>query len=232
MTSTRIKAAVVAGLILWSLALYGLLWISAAADVVARAIVGMAFGLLFVWVGAIGGALWHWRAPLAGWCRRVLPLPAAARFVLLAMVLALIEEAVATTLSGAAGLFGDASGRAMITASRDYVEVVTQHSVVVFVPMFVVWALLLRRRAYTPFAVLLLFGCNGLLAETLAFGPQNLLGAGFWVLVYGTMVYAPAWTMPRAHLARAGIQDLAAGLFLPVLAALPVALLVLFVASP
>lgn len=230
-SSTQLKVILVAILLAWSVGLYGLLWLSAAGDAVARAIVGMASMLLVVWVGLIGGTLWVRRAPLAVWCRRLLPLPDEARFVLLATALVLIEEAVATGLSGAAGLFGDPSGRAMITASRDYVEVVTRHSVVVFVPMFVVWAFLLRRREYSPFVVLVLFGCNGVLAETLSFGPQNVLGAGFWILVYGTMVYLPAWTIPRGRVPRAGVLHLLAGLVLPVLGAIPVALGVLALAG-
>ena len=42
----------------------------------------------------------------------------------------------------------------------------------------------------------LLYGLLGTLAETLFGGPQQLLGAGMWVFVYGLMVYLPAYSLP------------------------------------
>ncbi|MCS7301153.1 MAG: hypothetical protein NZ556_06315, partial [Fimbriimonadales bacterium] len=74
-----------------------------------------------------------------------------------------------------------------------YFEVVLKHSVVVFVPMFICWAFMLTRWAFAPLQVMVLFGLTGTLAETLSFGMQQLLGWGFWLLVYGLMVYLPAY---------------------------------------
>ncbi|MBX7258371.1 MAG: hypothetical protein K1Y02_18550 [Candidatus Hydrogenedentes bacterium] len=87
--------------------------------------------------------------------------------------------------------------------STDYIEVVTRHSVAVFIPMFVGWSLLLSWRSFSPFAVMMLFGFSGVLAESMSFGPQNLVTAGFCKLVYGLRVYLPAHTVPGGQKAAA-----------------------------
>lgn len=56
-------------------------------------------------------------------------------------------------------------GKAYITASANYLEVVCFHSVVMFIPLFIAWACILSRYQFRPFAVFLLFGLTGTLAE-------------------------------------------------------------------
>jgi hypothetical protein len=63
-------------------------------------------------------------------------------------------------------------GAAYITASADYPDAVCLHSVVGFVPMFVAWALMLRRVDFSPNAVFLLFDLTGTLAEA-GFGGRS-----------------------------------------------------------
>ena len=107
------------------------------------------------------------------------------------------------------------------------------HSVVVFVPMYIVWAWLLRRYAFSPAAVFVLYGCSGALAETLSFGAQNLAGLGFWVYVYGLMVYLPACAIPPERGARKpDVWAYLLALVLPILAAIPVALIILAINPP
>ena len=48
--------------------------------------------------------------------------------------------------------------------------------------------------------VLLLFGITGSIAEA-SIQPSNLIG-GFWVFVYGLMVYLPACTIPEDRAAK------------------------------
>ncbi len=187
----------IALLLLWAAGFQALLLAASWSNPVERAIVLMAIGVLLIWVILGGGLMWRYRIPLAAAAHKV-PLGWRSRFVLLAILLALLEEAITTTLTNLAPLFGDVTRQAAITASTNYVEVVTRHSVVVFIPMFVAWAVLLSWRAFSPFAVMLVFGVSGLLGEVLAFGPQNFLAAGFWILVYGLMVYLPACTVPLA----------------------------------
>jgi hypothetical protein len=214
------------------IALFFLATTLTSSDPVTRAIAGMALGLFLFWI-VLGGALSlllrkrvrsvlrrfdaHWRIA----------------FVLFATLMALLEEAVTTTMTNAAPLWSIPVGKAYITASANYLEVVLYHSVVVFVPMFIVWAWLLKRYAFSPAAVFILYGCTGTLAETLSFGAQNLVGLGFWVFVYGLMVYLPACAIPPERDARKpGIWAGLLALILPILAAIPVALIILAINPP
>jgi len=159
-----------------------------------RAIILMADGLIVCWI-VIGGSL----TPMLR--RRLVPKLSAipinwrVRFVLLCTAMALIEEVITTTMTNLAPLFGTTPEEAHITASTNYFTVVCFHSVVVFVPMFIAWAWMLSRWNFTPLKVLLLFGITGSIAEA-SIQPSNLIG-GFWVFVYGLMVYLPARTVPE-----------------------------------
>jgi hypothetical protein len=158
-----------------------------------RAIILMADGLILFWI-IIGGAL----TPMLR--RNLVPRLAAIpmdwrlRFVLLCTSMALIEEVITTTMTNLAPVFGTTPEEAHITASTNYFTVVCFHSVVVFVPMFIAWAWMLSRWKISPLKVLLLFGITGSIAEA-SIQPSNLIG-GFWVFVYGLMVYLPACTIP------------------------------------
>ena len=158
-----------------------------------RAIILMADGLILFWI-VIGGSL----TPTLR--RRLVPKLAAisldwrVRFVLLCTARALIEEGVTTTMTNLAPLFGTTPEEAHITASTNYFKVVCFHSVVVFVPMFIAWAWMLSRWNFSPLKVLLLFGITGSMAEA-SINPTSLIG-GFWIFVYGLMVYLPACTVP------------------------------------
>ncbi len=199
---------------------------------VTRAELGMALGLALLWVGVCGGVMLVARRPLRAALRR-LPLPWPATFALASISLALIEEAIATTMTNLAPLWGVPVGRAYITASAYYWEVVLYHSVVVFVPMLLTWAWLLTRWSFTPTAVFLLFGLTGTLGESLSFGPQNLLQMGFWVCIYGLMVWLPAGIAPADRPARRpGIGAHLLAVTLPIVAAIPVVIVLLSLHPP
>lgn len=207
---------------IWGALLYVLLainFIVGEADAESRAIILMLGGLLLLWVLA-GGLLMRWqREAITHWWGG-LPLPWQMRFVLLATLLALIEEAVTTSMTNLGPTFG--SDTAMITASRHYLEVVCLHSVVVFIPMFMAWAWLLGRYNFRAVEVMLLFGINGLIGESISFGGGQLLGAGLWVYIYGLMVYLPAYALPeREGLRRVGLLQWGMALVLPLLATVP-----------
>ena len=136
--------------------------------------------------------------------------------------MALIEEVITTSMTNLAPVFGSTPEEAHITASTNYFTVVCFHSVVVIAPMFVAWAWMLSCWNFSPLKVLLLFGLTGSLAEG-SLNWTSLLG-GFWVFVYGLMVYLPACTVP----AERGVRPLRwwhypMAVFLPFLAAIPVA---------
>ena len=160
-----------------------------------RAIIKMGVALILVWCVLGGVLMLRFRDRFVAWATRI-PLGWRTRFVLLCIAFAMLEEAVTTSLTNLAPLFGGVTEAARITASKNYLEVVFLNSVIAFVPMFVCWGWLLSRYDFRPSEVLLLFGLNGTLAETLSFGPQNLLQVGMWVWVYGLMATFPPAPCP------------------------------------
>ena len=191
-----------------------------------RAILTMGVSLIVIWCVIGGIAMRLARDRLVKLVRK-LNIDWRVRFVLLCIAMAMLEEAVTTSLTNAAPLFGAVTDAARITASKNYLEVVLFHSVIAFVPMFVCWGWLLHRYAFTPAEVVLLFGLNGTLAETLSFGPQNLLQVGMWVYVYGLMVYLPAHTVPTDRDARpVHLRHWILATFLPLVFVIPLAVFV------
>jgi hypothetical protein len=187
----------------------------------------MAASLIFGWIG-LGGFLMF----LAR--KRVRSFVQSSRgrwqtkFIVFATVLALTEEAVTTTLTNLAPIFGSQIGEAYITASSNYFEVVLYNSVIVFIPMFLVWAWLLSRWNFSPNAVLLLFGLNGVTAEIIYGGGTAALGTPMWILVYGLMVYLPAYSLPaERRAAKPPWYAYLLALGLPLIAAAIVAIIVL-----
>lgn len=228
MDRSSAKRALVGFLLAWAIIFNLLLLAAVWRDRVARAIVWMTLLLLAVWGVGFGLVSWRQGDRIAAWLSAQRCVDWRVQFVALCTALALLEEGVTTTLTNLAPLLGDPSRKAAITASRNYLEVVALHSVVVFVPMFVAWAWLLARWDFAPFSVFLLFGLTGLLCESVAFGPQNLLSAGFWVIVYGLIVYIPALAVPvrmRAH--TPVVKHYALALLLPLGAAMVASLLLL-----
>jgi hypothetical protein len=187
----------------------------------------MAASLILTWVGVCGTGMFILRHQAR---RFVQSLPGGWRpkFILGATLLALAEEAITTTLTNLAPVLGSRIGEAFITASTNYLEVVLYNSVIVIVPMFVVWAWLLSRWRFAAGSVTLLFGLNGLIAETLHGGPGALAAAPFWILIYGLMVYLPAYTLPEdREAARPCWYHYLLSLALPILAAAAMAIVVL-----
>ena len=191
-----------------------------------RAVLLMGSGLVLVWV-VLGGLLQRLlRGPARAFLQGV-RLDPRIKFVALATALALAEEAVTTTLTNLAPLFGVPYGSAYITASGNYFDVVCLHSVVVFIPMFLAWSLLLQRYDFSPNAVFLLFGLTGLTSEVSFSGTQAFLQFGLWIFVYGLMVWLPAHAFAAGRGARKPPWWMyPAAVFLPVLFAIPVAVVV------
>ncbi len=166
-----------------------------------RAVLGMAWGLIIFWIVGAGFAMWRWR-PF--WLRLASKggLPWFLKFTLGCVLLAMAEEAVTTSMTNCAPLFGVKIGQAYITASTNYLDVILRHSVVVFVPMFVGWAVLLKFWRFSPFEVFLLWGITGTLLEFKYAGLQGAPNFPFWILVYGPMVWLPAHLAPSTRAAK------------------------------
>lgn len=201
-TSTREKFRLSPWLLgfcaLWAVAFTSFLGVAVYSDgtAVDRAFYSMILGLFLLWIILCGWLMRLFRAPIR---RFVLGIPWAwqAKFILFCILLALLEEAITTSMTNLAPVFGVAYGQAYITASGNYFDVVLLHSVMVFVPMFVAWVFLLGRWNFSPSAALICFGITGTLGETISFGAQNLINAGFWILVYGLMLYLPVYCLPE-----------------------------------
>lgn len=186
---------------LYLLISWGLLYLFTREDRISHAVIGMASGLILFWVVLGGTGMYLFREKIKTAIQRI-PLPWEIKFVSFGILLAMLEEAVTTTMTNLAPLFGVKIGEAYITASANYWDVILHHSVIVFIPFFLAWAWILKRYSFSPFWVFLLFGLNGLLAETISFGAQNLGQFAMWIFVYGLMIYLPAYTVPAERDAR------------------------------
>lgn len=159
-----------------------------------KAIIKMALGLILFWILIGGSLMYRFRNQVRGLVRRI-PLPWQVTFFFFCILLALLEEVVTVTMTNLAPLFGVEVGQAFITASANYLHTVLFHSVIVFIPMFLVWGILLHFFDFPPSHVFLLFGLTGSIAE-MSMSPSNILG-GFWFFVYGLMIYLPAYSIPE-----------------------------------
>ena len=182
------------GLYGWALVYHGLLWVHVTSHgtQVDRAIVTMALGLIIVW------GVFFARVQVI--FMRLLKPKYLARFwyflsVILGMIsLALVAEMVSTTMTQTAYLWKLSPNDAYITASPNYIEVVTRHSVIVFIPQFIGIAFLHYHYAFKPIAWFIIYGLMGYVNERLAFGAvASWVSIPFWMIVYGWIAYLPTY---------------------------------------
>jgi len=228
----RTKIVAVAILIAWQIGLTSLLTVGGASDSKLSALAKMVWGLNLLWIAVFGGLSLLLRNYVADAAQRLPRKSLWAAFSVLATVLALLEEAITTAMTNCAPIFGVQLGEVYITASANYLDVIFFHSVVVFIPQFAAWGLLLQRYKLSPFVVFVCYGLTGFVNEALFSGPNPLLLAQ-WILVYGLLVYLPA------HLFRSvnGKRIVAWWLYpllvvAPILASLPVVAILLLVIAP
>lgn len=165
------------------------------------AMVKMVVGLIVLWIVLGGALMYHFRNQVREFIQS-LPFDWRVKFVLFATMLALIEEMITVLMTNLAPSFGVKPGEAYITASTNYLDVVLFHSVVVFVPLFIAWAILLSRYDFSPFSVFLLFGLTGIVCEMTISPAGAVLGSAMWIFIYGLMVYLPAYCIPTERSAR------------------------------
>jgi len=167
----------------------------------AQGIARMTMGLIVVWICIGGGLMYRFRDTIRSHVQKI-PLDWRVKFVLVATLLACLEEMVTVSLTNMAPLFGAKVGEAFITASTNYFDVIFLHSVIVFIPLFIAWAFILQRYDFKPFSVFLLFGIMGTMGESTIIGPTAFIGFPMWLFVYGLMVYLPAYSIPENRGAR------------------------------
>lgn len=198
-------------------------------DAVGQAIMGMVWGLVILWVAIGGSLIRRWRDPIRHYVQK-LNFNWRFKFVTLATICALIEEAITVTMTNLAPLFGVNVGEAYITASANYLDVVLFHSVIVFIPMFFAWTLLLQRYTFKPLQVFVLFGFTGMLGEIISFGGTGILNMGLWVYVYGLMIFLSAYSIPK-NLATKPVRfyHYPLAIIFPLLMAIPVAIVIIII---
>lgn len=157
-----------------------------------RAVLLMAWGLIATWVVFLGGLSYRYRDKIRSQIQR-LPGSWQLKFFSLFLAGALLEEAVTTSMTNLAPIFGAPHGSAYITASGNYLDVVTFHSVIVFLPMIAAWTWLVNRYRYTPVQVFVLWGLTGWIMEIGFSGPSQVGAIGFWVFIYGLMAWPAAY---------------------------------------
>lgn len=185
------KKMLIGFLLVYSSVFFILLVITFRGSPVPRTMILMGMTLFIVWV-LIAGSIQKYFQKLYPEKLVALKKHPILFFILAAAVLACLEEAVAVTITNLAPLYGVRLGEAYITASSNYFMVIFFHSVIVFIPMFATLGFFLNRYTISPFRAFILFGLVGVFAETLFTGPQAILNAPFWILVYGLVVYVPA----------------------------------------
>ena len=185
------QTAFVLALALWALGRTSLVLAGVWHSRVMRAEIGMASGLMLLWIVLGGGLMYLLRDRVKGVLRPV-ALDWRISFFLLATVLAMTEEVVTTVMTNCAPLFGVKLGEAYITASANYFDVICCHSVITFLPAFGAWTWLLSRYDFSPFEVVLCFGIYGAIAEG-NYGGFRPSDVPFWILVYGLMIYLPVY---------------------------------------
>ena len=177
---------------IYALTLTSFIWFLNAENSKGFAIISLAIGLFFLWGICSAFIMSKIKDPLKYFFQsRSYPI-----FIVVSLggiLLALVEEAFTTLMTNMAPLFGFSTSEVFITASSNYIEVVTKHSVIVFIPWFIAWGIILHKWSVHPNLVFILFGTTGLFAESLSFGLQNLLQFGFWIIIYGLMIYLPSF---------------------------------------
>ena len=139
----HMKSLLSSSRILILIAVYGVFTVGLATAAVeiggkptARAVMDMAWGLILLWVIGAGVIMRIYRDRIRAFILRI-EMGWRLKFVVFATLLALIEEAITTTMTNLAPLFGVRVGEAYITASANYLDVILFHSVIIFIPMFI-----------------------------------------------------------------------------------------------
>ena len=133
----------------------------------------MACGLVLFWVVICGGVMYKFRENFKAVFQKI-PLGLGKKFFIFTVLLAMLEELIATAMTNTAPLFGLSLGQAYITASSNFWQVILHHSVIVFLPAFLAWTFLVKRYNFSANQAFWLFGITGTLMEALTFGPQKI----------------------------------------------------------
>jgi hypothetical protein len=224
---SRSKLRVLVVLLIWQVLITTLITLGGRHNRVVHAVACMVWGIDLLWIGGAGLFTLLFRDAIRKWAVgwRLSP---ALKFWILATAMVLVEEMVTTLMTNCAPLFGVRIGEAYITASTNYLDVITFHSVIVIAPQLAAWAWMFTRYAFRPFDVFILYGLTGFVSEAIFAGQLSPIGLAQWILVYGLMAYLPAYCLrdlPNRKIVK--WWQYVGAVFLPIIAAVPVALAVM-----
>jgi hypothetical protein len=192
-----------------------------------KAIIKMALVLVLLWVVLVGSLMRKYRDHIKTIVLKI-PLPYPIVFFIFSMSLILFEEVFTVGLTNLAHLFGGEIGVSFIAASTNYFHVIFFHSAIMFVPFVLAWSYLLTKYDFNPNQVFLLFGVLGVIAE--GFLSPTAYIAGFWIFIYGLMVYLPAYCLPdRENLKKPGFLAYILAIFLPLILSIPMFFFVMYI---
>lgn len=171
--------------------------------------------LAIMWIGVFGSLSYLFKNKFTSWISKTSN--PGKIFVLLSTLFVLIEEAIATFISNLNIQLGGTIETKLLTASTNYFEVILFHSVVAIIPMLIVWSIILKRYSFRPIEVMILFGISGILAEFIFGGFMPVVMGGFWILVYGLMVYLPAYAFEYTERQKPKIWHFLMAIIFPIL---------------
>ena len=145
------------------------------------------WSLIFFWVFLCGSLMYFLRNTFTKYYSRI-RLPIWIKFTVFSTTFALIEEAIAVSINN----YFYQSGVHGLTASTNYWEVISKHSIIALLPVFLIFSFYIQKFKPSPYKAFLYFGVIGTLAETTIGGFLSLLQFGMWIFVYGLMIYLPA----------------------------------------
>lgn len=166
-----------------------------------KAVAAMGFGLVVLWIVVCGSLMFRFRDKVKNVLSGIRHKTFA--FIIFMIALVMVEEMVTTLMTNLAPVFGSKIGEAYITASTNYWDVIFFHSLVAFIPAIIGWGLLLRKYYFTPGETFILWGLSGILGEAVFLGDVGqLVNFGFWMSVYGLMIWLPTYCFVDPSLPR------------------------------
>jgi hypothetical protein len=191
-----------------------------------KTIIKMGIALVVVWIIICGSLMYLFRNTIKSIIKQI-PINWKLKFFLFSLFLILFEEIISTTITNLAPLFGGEIGKSFITASTNYFHVIFFHSAIMFIPFILVWTYLVSRYDFSPNQIFLLFGLLGTFAESFL-NPFAII-SGFWIFVYGLMIYLPAYSLPnRENLKKPTLSAYFIALIIPIIISIPLSLIVIY----
>lgn len=141
------------------------------------------------------------------------------KFFTMTIVLVAIEELIAVVMTNNAEEFWWEIWESFITASTNFFEVIFLHSIIVFIPMFYAWIVLLNKYDFSALQVLFFFGISGIIWE-IFMNPIALI-SWFWIFIYWLMIALPAYCLPKRKVKKPWIFAYIQALILPTLFSIP-----------